>query len=656
MNRKISIASAVALIAAAGSASARNYSGSDTLRVFTQTLVAQCGAIGGGGTYPALAGTPQFSYVGGGSTAGGTDMRNGEQDIAPQSRFLNAAEACESAIEANPSTGAGNLGNDEAARTIAPAGSGAEGLVVALDGMSIAVAPTTGARCDTTADSFAAPLAGTGAKTFTVTNFTTNVPDGAPSLTTFVDVPLPAAGTGPNDLEAGPGGTLLYRFTNFQDVLRILFTGADKTRAVNAAAGGGGGNTQRSVNRLSRCSSDVRRSLVSQWDNIIEANPATCTGQASCGTLRRLYRRADDSGTTDTFLSLLGLASVKAGNGAEQEPFCNGVERQDNDPVRRTCLATDDVCGSLPTGMGLVQSIELYQIQNVSAATQLAAQYPTAPCTTGVFVLRDAPLLPGGASATTCPDGAPQILGQCLTPQIGPANATGTAIGGNCLNSQLNTSFLTPGGNDGRAWNRELRSSAGNMRNELIQGQTVPTGITNAVHRTRSRTGQNQCLLGDATTSIGCIAGNVACSLGYAGREATDNPANPIAIAAPVGNVPPTIATIQNGTYPLSRKLYFNSIIGFGDIRDEVPAVAAAAEQEQLIRCLQNEPAAHSAAIVASGFIDLPDVTPTADEVEFRQGPAIGTTGSGTPGLLCQDLNEATVCGAPSDAPNCTLL
>jgi ABC-type phosphate transport system substrate-binding protein len=627
-NLSISILSA-GLVLVAASASARNYSGSDTLRVFTQTLVTQCGQVGGGATYPALAGaTPQFVYIGGGSTQGGTDMRNGEQDISPQSRALSTAEACEAVIEANPSTGAGNLGNDEAQVNISPAGSGAEGLVVALDGMSIAMSPGSGARCDTnTADDFSAPLAFNNTKSFTVTDFAN---DGLPPPVTT------------------------YTFSGFADVLRILCAGADSTRPANDTPTGGGGNFQRAGNRVARCTSDVRRSLVSNWDNIIQANPATCTGAASCGTLRRLYRRADDSGTTDTFLSLLGLAAVRSGT-TENEPFCNGRERQDNDPIRRTCLAQDDVCGPLPTGLGLVQAVELYQVLNVSPENMNAAWYPTTPCAQGVFVLRNPPILPGGATATTCPDGAPQILGQCLTPQSGPANATGTAIGGNCLNGQFNTSFLTPGGNDGRAFNRELRSSAGNMRNELIQGQSIPTGITNAIHRTRSRPAAAgaQCLLNDATLSIGCIAGNVACSLGFAGREATDNPLNPIAVAGPVGGVNPTVTNIQNATYPLSRRLFINSIVGFDQIRDEVPAVAAAAEQEQLIRCLEQQPAAHAAAIAASGFIDLPDVTPNADEVEFRAGPAIGTTGSANPGLLCVDVNEQSACGAPSDAPNC---
>jgi hypothetical protein len=655
MIRKVSIASALALIAAAGAASARSYSGSDTLKVFTQTLVTQCGAVGGGTTFPALAGTSsQFTYIGGGSGQGGTDMKNGEQDIAPQSRPINASEACETVIEANPSTGSGNLGNDETAVTVA-AGAGAEGLVVGLDGMSIAVSPASGARCDPTpADTFAAPLAFDSTKTFPVTNFTTNVPDGAPNINTFTDVPLPAAGS--SGLET-VNGVLSYRFADFKDVLRILFAGADKTRTVSTAAGGGGGSSQTAANRLSRCSSDIRRSLVSNWDNIVEANPTTCTGAASCGTLRRLFRRADDSGTTDTFLSLLGL------NAIAQVPFCNGVERQDQDPIRRTCLPDDDVCGA--TNLGLVLAVEEYQLQNVSQARLHAAWYPTTPCAQGVFVLRDAPILPGGGSATTCPDGAPQILGQCLTPQSGPATATGTAVGGNCLNGQLNTSFLTPGGNDGRAWNKELRSSAGNMRNELIAGQTVPTGVTNAFHRTRSRVGgtAGQCLFDDATETIGCLAGNMACALGYAGREATDNPiTSPIAVAALVNNVAPTVQNIQAlvnptlGTaYPLARKLYFNSILGFDAIRDEVNTPSANdAEQEQLIRCIEQQAAPHQAALTAAGFIPVPALPAGAGVaghiVEFRTGA------SGIPGLICEDANEVTLCGAASDAPNCILL
>ncbi|HKO94663.1 MAG TPA: hypothetical protein VJU61_26090 [Polyangiaceae bacterium] len=667
MIRKVSIASVAALVAASGAASARNYTGSDTLRVFTQTLVTQCGATG---SFPALAGaSPQFSYVGGGSGQGGTDMRNGEQDIAPQSRALSNAEACEASIEANPSTGSGNLGNDEAAATISPPGSDAEGLVIGLDGMSIAVSQTTGGRCDPTADTFAAPLAFSTNKTFPVTNFTSNVPDGAPTIATFVDVPLPAAGTDPATQLETVGGVLSYRIkpatvqdpgAPFKDVLRILFAGADKTRAASAAAGGGGGNTQTAANRLSRCSSDIRRSLVSNWDNIIESCGTTagnCAGTTGTQQVRRLYRRADDSGTTDVFLALLGLGGIA------NQPFCNGTERQDQDPIRRSCLAEDDVCGRQNgvDNLGLVQAVELYQLVGVTAANMHAAWYPTQTCATGIFVLRDAPILPGGGSALTCPDGAPQVLGQCLTPQANPVGSA--SPGANCLNPQSNRSLLSAT-EDGRVWNRELRAASGNMRSELIPGQSIPTGVTNAIHRSRSRVGGvGQCANDDATLQIGCIAGNMACALGYAGREATDNPSNPVAIAAPVGNVAPTVNNIQaliNSTlgtpYPLARKLYFNSVIGFDKIRDEVNTPSGNdAEQEQLIRCLEGPNAApHQAALLAAGFIPLPALPAgqgvPGRVVEFRTG------GGTTPGLICEDVNEITACGGSVDAPNCLQL
>jgi ABC-type phosphate transport system substrate-binding protein len=650
MSRRFSACVVLALLVCSGAAGARNYTGSDSLAVFTQTLVAQCGAVNGGTSYPALAGNAQFQYLSGGSGQGGADLRAGEQDIAPQSRPLNAAEACEVLIEGNPSSGPGNLGNDEAAAVNNPPGSGAEGLAVAVDGLSIALNPNTGARCDTTpADAFAAPLANTPAKTFVITNFTSNVPDNAPNITTFRDVPLPAPG---GVLEGSPTpGTLVYRFTDFKDVLRILFAGADKSRPLATGPGGGGGNTQSTANRLSRCSSDIRRSLVSQWDNIVEGNPASCTG-TSCGTLRRLFRRGDESGTTDIFLAILGLAS------AANTPFCNGTERDDQDPIRRTCQLEDDVCGA--RDLGLVQAVELPQLQNVSAPNLHAAWYPTTPCSVGVFVLRDVPVLPGGASVTTCPDGSPQIFGQCLTPQIGPATATGTAIGANCLNSVTNTSFLTPGGNDGRAWNRELRAAAGSLRNQRIAGQPNPVSISNAVYRMRSRNGGAQCRQDDSTTNIGCIVGNTTCALGVAGREATDNPSSPFAIAAPVGNVAPTVANIQSFAYPFARKVYINSIIGFDRIRAEVPAIPSQAEQEQLVRCIENEPAAHAAAIAAAGLLPLPAIESRflvpGHLVQFREGPAIGTALSTSPGLSCEDVNEAVLCGSAGDAPNCQRL
>jgi len=198
------------------------------------------------------------------------------------------------------------------------------------------------------------------------------------------------------------------------------------------------------------------------------------------------------------------------------------------------------------------------------------------------------------------------------------------------------------------------------LRNQRIAGQPNPIGISNAVYRIRSRSGGAQCRQDESTTSIGCIVGNTACALGVAGREATDNPSSPFAVAAPVGNVAPTVANIQSFAYPFARKVYLNSILGFDRIRAEVPALPGEAEQEQLIRCIENEPAAHAAAVAASGLLPLPAVDGRllvpGHFVQFREGPALGTAFSSNPGLLCEDVNEAALCGSAGDAPNCQRL
>ena len=103
----------------------------------------------------------------------------------------------------------------------------------------------------------------------------------------------------------------VYQFDGWQDVLRVLWAGADHTRS--PAHGGGSGQT--AANRVARCSSDIRRSLVASWDNIIDrsaacdAVPESCQN-ASTGAglpLRHLFRPHDLSGTTETFLALLSL-------------------------------------------------------------------------------------------------------------------------------------------------------------------------------------------------------------------------------------------------------------------------------------------------------------------------------------------------------------
>src|SRR5688572_6974651 len=86
--------------------------GSDTLEQLTNDILAVCpGATMNG-----------ITYRGGGSTTGGNAMIAGTQTVSPQSRALSAAEGCTSRDTS-------------------------EGLVIALDGLSIVTASSTGGMC-----------------------------------------------------------------------------------------------------------------------------------------------------------------------------------------------------------------------------------------------------------------------------------------------------------------------------------------------------------------------------------------------------------------------------------------------------------------------------------------------------------------------------
>ena len=113
-----------------------------------------------------------------------------------------------------------------------------------------------------------------------------------------------------------------------RDVLRIVYTGqsskvtplpdpcspTDPT-ATPAAPG----------NIIGRCDSTLRKTLVGSWGNMFQGG---CTNSKCPTGLKHAFRRDDASGTTDTFLTLLGLPK------ATTRSFCNGFEVEDLDPIR----------------------------------------------------------------------------------------------------------------------------------------------------------------------------------------------------------------------------------------------------------------------------------------------------------------------------------
>ena len=375
-----------------------------------------------------------------------------------------------------------------------------------------------------------------------------------------------------------------YAFTDWKDVLRVLWAGGDHARFP------GSGNGQTRANRIDRCNSPIRHGLVSNWDNIVQHLPGvTCAGGpagASCGKLRHVLRRDDVSGTTDTFLNLLGLATMSGnlaipstaagvyprtdgmGRTGYSEglnvPFCNGRDGEDQDPIRVQCTNNavsstsfnDETCNVDGT-MGLVTAIRIPTTVgttniniNTAGNSRDARQvdlYTTVECSPGEFeVLRP----PAVYNATqTCPDKSPFIFTGCRTPVNVTSPGVISTSHGNCITpwttravtavDEMPNAFIGGLQNDGRLWNRILRgdrvtesgfSHFGNpTNNSPVLRDERGDEVTFLDARMRSRTTAGGVALADptkicreedATKDLGCLAQASDCTVAYAGREA----------------------------------------------------------------------------------------------------------------------------------------
>jgi hypothetical protein len=152
------------------------------------------------------------------------------------------------------------------------------------------------------------------------------------------------------------------------------------------------------------------------------------------------------------------------------------------------------------------------------------------------------------------------------------------------------------------------------------------------------------CTQADMTDQMGCLVQASPCSLGYAGRHgasaslginvggrtgATSGTAE-VAVSARILGVPAAPQCIQNFVsagagvryYPMSRKLYLNSTIGFENIT---------APEQALAGC-ENTAALINQAVDQNDFVRLPTTLPDG-------GP---TFNGGNP--FCEDFNEQMLC------------
>jgi hypothetical protein len=144
------------------------------------------------------------------------------------------------------------------------------------------------------------------------------------------------------------------------------------------------------------------------------------------------------------------------------------------------------------------------------------------------------------------------------------------------------------------------------------------------------------------TDQIGCLVEASPCSIGYAGLTAVQN--NPGISSVKLNKQTPEILCIQGGTntlgqpvdgftYPLSRKLYLSTTIGFQNVTNE---------ELQLTGCETN-------LAQASGTVANVLTTGPADVSNFGF-IHIGAAAGGQP--YCEDFNENMLCQAQFPADN----
>jgi len=357
--------------------------GSDTLEDVTKDVIAAC---------PALIAdtTNQISYVGGGSGGGESAMiaATPTQQIAPMSRALsttaaigpltlcdlNVAPGCTTACSTATDAGCTGTSPTNGKRVACDSSKGAQELLVGLDGIAVVGANQTGgdsvgktaAAADDCGDSIV------GGQTVACTS----------------------------GVDPGCAADNLYHFADWRDVLAVVYGGQYHSDAA-------GGTPALTVNESPlaadprycqtpapvahkvrnparvNCAGTVRQNLVNSWGKLFADAGAGAPGvcrSGNCVKLKHAFRRGDLSGTTDTFVGLVGLIAIPAqtncangnfpgiSNAATANPFCNAGEAPMNkgdsdyldlDPIRR--IADSEAATFAVARQGMEQVSEGYR-------------------------------------------------------------------------------------------------------------------------------------------------------------------------------------------------------------------------------------------------------------------------------------------------------
>ncbi|MFM2416987.1 MAG: hypothetical protein RL385_1710 [Pseudomonadota bacterium] len=408
---------------------------------------------------------------------------------------------------------------------------------------------------------------------------------------------------------AGIQGSASTTLPDWRTVMRIIYSGR-----VDAGSGA-----------AQDCNSDLRHTLVKNWNNIFKGG---CSAGTCTAGLSHAYRRDDLSGTTDTYLELLQLPRFTSVPAPTVSPFCNGFDSQDNDPIRRTCAGTgfggngDEVCGLGSTAnaadprnqtLGVVLPILVPQ-ENAygQASTPPASQQNCGTSALGGAASGSVAWgLPDSSRyGARCPNGAAPVGGTCKWPKRA-GSAAGQGFG--CIAARNDRPAGSPSSVDGRIYNLYLRSGSGTVL--TYQRSTAAVRAISSYYRARQVGGCNKA---DATDQIACLVTKDQCSIGFAGIGALATTGTKSlgirslladgAGGSFVGVTPPALnaadRVAQLARYPLSRNLYMLTYDEFTSTGAQPAAFVTA--QQQIWAAVTGGAPAVAESVSESGFYTLP--------------------------------------------------
>ena len=662
------VGAGAAAVAAAGNDLTGNnlaLNGSDTLFEVTQEVLSMCpGATSRG-----------ITYSGGGSGVGIAQQQLNNQRVSPGSRAIKNTEYC------TP----GTLTNN-GAPTSSPANT--EALLVGIDGLSIVT------NKDTSCSSTMGAANGLGKASFAVGS------DTYTAASSFDVLNLLYFG-----LHNGTGGSTAGTFAcgstqrralaaAWTNLFRTDCSSGDTTCATGLTHAWRRADVSGTADAFVGILNPPGRAL-GTMSNVPtgksrKTEPFCNSHDANNGTSSYL-----DEGTPTSFS---GLTFWSAGDMQDEDPI-----RVNSNANTNTSTTGDSVSRGQQTGKNFAGTLGLVLpiLPPDAPAVTLADAYPAANCSTVCDLV---PIIKSSQipSGFLCPDGTTPTLGKCYQPVISSSNPDPR-----CIATNSTKCFGVTGSPDGRAYNLATvvlqsqvptanQQSGAVYQYALDANKRIMTGSYYRIHMRKpspnaapnASLGQTGiCAQPDATQQIGCLVDADRCSIGFAGREAAQDfpgigtPPNPptdplkaLAVDAPgVALTPPFTPgsnpdlAIQNllaapGTtpfYPMARRLYVQTIFGFGDAQLMASFNADGQSGERELTKCYNNASITTVAIHDNGFVTHVDGSGAIECLDYPEEgtstaqPPVNVQGPGNVALPgCNTgLTAHNACTDPATAP-----